>query len=96
MVGGQDELVFDGGSFAMDADGEIRFRAPPFEEGLHLVILRGTARGVVPEPGACAEPLSTEQSVYLALVTGTRDYVTKHDFPGVVIGLSGGILTQRS
>ena len=91
MVGGQDELVFDGGSFVMDADGEVRFRAPPFEEGLHTVVLRGTAKGVVPEAADCARALSTEESVYRALVTGTRDYVTKHGFPGVVIGLSGGI-----
>ena len=91
MVGGQDELVFDGGSFVMDADGEVRFRAQPFEEGLHTVVLEGTNKGVVPEPGVCAEPLSTEESVYRALVTGTRDYVMKHGFPGVVIGLSGGI-----
>ena len=91
MVGGQDELVFDGGSFVMDADGEVRFRAAPFEEGLHSVVLRGGNRGVVPEANDCAEALSTEESVYRALVTGTRDYVTKHGFTGVVIGLSGGI-----
>jgi NAD+ synthase (glutamine-hydrolysing) len=91
MVGGQDELVFDGGSFVMDADGEVRFRARPFEEGLHSVVLQGTAKGVVPEQGECAASLSTEESVYRALVSGTRDYVTKHGFPGVVIGLSGGI-----
>ncbi len=91
MVGGQDELVFDGGSFVMDADGETVFRAPPFEEALYTVSLNGTARGVVPERGHCAEALSTEASIYKALVTGTRDYVTKHGFPGVVIGLSGGI-----
>jgi len=91
MVGGQDELVFDGGSFVMDAEGEICFRAPAFEEGLHAVVIRGAAKGVVPERGECAKPLATEESVYRALVTGTRDYVTKHGFPGVVIGLSGGI-----
>ena len=91
MVGGQDELVFDGGSFVVDAQGETCFRAPPFEEALHTITLRGTVKGVVPEPGACAEALSTEASIYKALVTGTRDYVTKHGFPGVVIGLSGGI-----
>ncbi len=91
MVGGQDELVFDGGSFVMDADGETVFRAPPFEEALYTVSLNGTAKGVVPERGDCAEALSTEASIYRALVTGTRDYVTKHGFPGVVIGLSGGI-----
>jgi len=91
MVGGQDELVFDGGSFAMSAQGEICFRAPPFEEGLHELVLQGTVSGVVPEASACAELLDTEASVYKALVTGTRDYITKHGFPGVILGLSGGI-----
>ncbi len=91
MVGGQDELVFDGGSFAMSAEGEICFRAPPFEEGLHELVLQGTASGVVPEAGDCAELLDTEASVYKALVTGTRDYIRKHGFPGVILGLSGGM-----
>jgi len=91
MVGGQDELVFDGGSFAMSASGEICFRAPPFEEGLHEVVLEGTASGVIPQSGGRAALLDTEASVYKALVTGTRDYITKHGFPGVILGLSGGI-----
>ena len=91
MVGGQDELVFDGGSFAMDADGNVVFRAPPFDEGLHSVALSAGAGGVQPEQGSLAEALPTEESVYRALITGTRDYVDKHGFPGVIIGLSGGI-----
>jgi NAD+ synthase (glutamine-hydrolysing) len=91
MVGGQDELVFDGGSFVMSAGGELRFRAPPFDEGLHKVALRASGSGVEPDLADVAEPLSDEASVYRALVTGTRDYVKKHGFPGVVIGLSGGI-----
>jgi NAD+ synthase (glutamine-hydrolysing) len=91
MVGGQDELVFDGGSFAMDAAGEVVFRAPPFEEGLHLVQLRPGPAGAVVEPGEVAPRLEPETSVYKALVMGTRDYVEKHGFPGVVVGLSGGI-----
>ena len=91
MVGGQDELVFDGGSFAMSAEGEIRFRAPPFEEGLYRLELRASGKGVEPEQGEVAAPLALEASVYSALVTGTRDYVRKHGFPGVIIGLSGGI-----
>jgi len=91
MVGGQDELVFDGGSFVMAADGGITFRAPAFDEGLHLVELHGTASGVVPKDADCTEPLSTEASIYKALVTGTRDYIGKHQFPGVILGLSGGI-----
>ena len=91
MVGGQDELVFDGGSFVMDAAGEIRFRAPAFAEGLHAVVLTAESAGVVPR-GDTVEPLLPEdQSVYEALVCGTRSYVTKHGFPGVLLGLSGGI-----
>lgn len=91
MVGGQDELVFDGGSFVMGADGEICLRAPAFDEGLHEVILTAGADGVGTEPAAISAHLSTEESVYRALLTGTRDYVGKHGFPGVVLGLSGGI-----
>jgi NAD+ synthase (glutamine-hydrolysing) len=91
MVGGQDELVFDGGSFVMDADGEIAFRAKPFKEELPRVVMKATASGVVPEPGDVEPPMSREQSVYEALVTGTRDYVEKNGFPGVILGLSGGV-----
>jgi NAD+ synthase (glutamine-hydrolysing) len=91
MVGGQDELVFDGGSFAISAGGDIRFRAPPFEEGLYRLVLRASGSGVEIEQDEVAEPLPLEASVYRALVTGTRDYVRKHKFPGVIIGLSGGI-----
>lgn len=91
IVGGQDELVFDGGSFVVDAGGVTRFRAPPFDEGLHRVVLSGAAEGVKPKPAEVAELLPAEPSVYRALETGTRDYVGKHRFPGVVIGLSGGI-----
>ncbi len=91
MVGGQDELVFDGGSFIMDARGEIVFRAPAFDEGLHKVTLVARPAGVELVNGDVSDYLPIEQSVYGALVTGTRDYVMKHRFPGVVIGLSGGI-----
>jgi NAD+ synthase (glutamine-hydrolysing) len=91
MVGGQDELVFDGGSFAMDANGEISFRAKAFGEGLFSVLMTAAASGVVPEPGDVEPYLATEQSVYEALVTGTRDYVEKNGFPGVILGLSGGV-----
>lgn len=91
MVGGQDELVFDGGSFVMTGGGDVCFRAPAFDEGLHEVVLNATASGVVPQQGDCAAILDTEASVYQALVAGTRDYITKHNFPGVILGLSGGI-----
>ncbi len=91
MVGGQDELVFDGGSFVMDGDGEISFRAKVFREGLYNVVLRAAASGVAPEAGNVEPLLPVEQSAYQALVTGTRDYVEKNGFPGVVLGLSGGV-----
>jgi NAD+ synthase (glutamine-hydrolysing) len=91
MVGGQDELVFDGGSFVVDADGEVCFRAPAFDEGVHEVVFNAGAAGIQIRAAAVAEYLSTEESVYRALIVGTRDYVDKHRFPGVVIGLSGGI-----
>ena len=94
MVGGQDELVFDGGSFVMDASGEVLLRAPSFKEYLQVIELAADASGVLPKVDL-AEPIEPlagiEQSVYGALVCGTRDYVGKHGFPGVVLGLSGGI-----
>ena len=91
MVGGQDELVFDGGSFAMDADGEIQFRAAPYAEGLYPLILQADGAGVAPLAADISPLLSAEQSVYDALVCGTHDYVKKNGFPGVILGLSGGI-----
>src|SRR5271165_4327054 len=92
LVGGQDELVFDGNSFVMDAQGVVTQRAPAFTEGMYVVDLRLDAAGAVhPIPGATVALQSQEESVYGALVQGTRDYVTKHKFPGVVMGLSGGV-----
>lgn len=91
MVGGQDELVFDGGSFSMDRDGEICFRAEPYVEGLYRVDLQADGSGVRPLPTEITPLMSTEQSVYEALVCGTRDYVDKNGFDGVILGLSGGI-----
>ena len=91
MVGGQDELVFDGGSFAMDRSGEVVFRAAAFRENLYCVQLMADGAGVAPQPAEIAPLLPKEQSVYEALICGTRDYVGKHGFPGVVLGLSGGV-----
>ena len=91
LLGGQDELVFDGGSFAMDAAGEVVHRAAPFEESVSVVeAIRGPA-GVALGASGIAPLQPVEQSVYGALVLGVRDYVNKHRFPGIVMGLSGGI-----
>ena len=90
-VGGQDELVFDGGSFAMDADARLRYRAPAFDEALGVVTLEPGPKTVALAAADVEDLLEDHASIYKALVTGTRDYVTKHGFPGVVLGLSGGI-----
>ncbi|MGO9513454.1 MAG: NAD+ synthase [Steroidobacteraceae bacterium] len=92
LIGGQDELVFDGNSFVMDATGEVTLRAPAFTEGMYVVDLAVADGGAVrPLPGAIVPLQGQEESVYGALVQGTRDYVDKHHFPGVVLGLSGGV-----
>ena len=87
LVGGQDELVFDGGSFVLDAHGELACRLPQFEEALEIVsFCEGRLL-----PGPVAEMQSIEAQVYAALVLGVRDYIGKNRFPGALIGLSGGI-----
>jgi NAD+ synthase (glutamine-hydrolysing) len=92
LLGGQDELVFDGNSFVLDARGNVTLRAPAFAEGMYVVDLAVDAAGVVtPVPGDVVPLQGQEESVYGALVQGTRDYVDKHRFPGAVLGLSGGI-----
>ena len=91
MVGGQDELVFDGGSLVVDRHGAVAFRAPLFEEDLHVVELVRKNGIVVSVPGAVAPTPPLVERVYGALVLGTRDYVDKNGFPGIILGLSGGV-----
>ncbi len=91
LVGGQDELIFDGDSFVMNAEGHLVQRMPAFTEGLYPVDFDVADDQVAPRLGPLAEPLSQEASVYEALVLGVRDFVTKNGFEGVIIGLSGGI-----
>jgi NAD+ synthetase len=86
-VGGQDELVFDGASFVVDADGALAQQVPAWHEALALAEFEGarpkTVRGVLDE--------RLEPQAYSALTVGVRDYVEKNRFPGVLLGLSGGI-----
>jgi NAD+ synthase (glutamine-hydrolysing) len=87
MVGGQDELVFDGGSCAVNSQGELVFAMPQFQEEMGLLqVVAGE-----PQPGVITPALTLEAQVYAALVMGTRDYVRKNHFPGVILGLSGGV-----
>ena len=91
LVGGQDELVFDGGSFVMDATTRITQRTPAFVENLYEADFEFDGQNVTPVQGICHPHMTREESVYHALVLGVRDYVKKNGFRGVVIGLSGGI-----
>lgn len=91
QVGGQDELVFDGGSMVVNADGTLVHRAPLFEDSLSVVKGEITAKGLVFETTAKADNPGHLPCVYRALVAGVRDYVNKNGFKGVVLGLSGGI-----
>jgi NAD+ synthase (glutamine-hydrolysing) len=87
LAGGQDELVFDGASFVLDAGGGVTAAAPHFDEALLLVdFVDG-----VPQPGAFEPQPAQEALAYSALVLGVRDYVGKNGFPGALIGLSGGV-----
>jgi NAD+ synthase (glutamine-hydrolysing) len=90
LVGGQDEVVFDGGSFAVDADGVLAARAPSFREDLFSVVAEPTGQAITLK-GAIAQAREPEAELWDALVLGVRDYVGKNGFPGVLLGLSGGI-----
>ena len=87
MVGGQDELVFDGASFVLNANGDLTHELPAFESMLEIIDFQHS----MPIFGAVAEPLTVEASVYNALKLGLADYINKNGFPGVVLGMSGGI-----
>ncbi len=91
LVGGQDELVFDGGSFVVAADGEVRAAADNFEEGEYALQLDFTGDTAVISGMDVALQEEPLQSTWNALVLGVRDYVNKNRFRGVVLGLSGGI-----
>ena len=91
QVGGQDELVFDGGSFAVTADGEIAAAAPNFLEGTYWLQFHGGDGGATFSGMVVCPPLEELAAIWHALVLGVRDYVDKNRFRGVVLGLSGGV-----
>jgi NAD+ synthase len=91
QVGGQDELVFDGASFALNADRSIAFQLPAFEEAILTTHWTRTASGWHCAKGPMARPEELDQADYTACMLGLRDYVDKNRFRGVVLGLSGGV-----
>ncbi|WVN42559.1 NAD+ synthase [beta proteobacterium MWH-UniP1] len=91
LLGGQDELLFDGGSFVLNSRGDVVARAKQFEEDLLVVDIFSSALADEQIPARLEPELSIEQQAYQALVLGTRDYVTKNGFKGAVLGLSGGV-----
>jgi NAD+ synthase (glutamine-hydrolysing) len=93
LVGGQDEVVFDGASFALQADGTLAMRSESFKEELVFARLERVDGGVgfAHDGAALAAPREAEAQLWDALVVGVRDYIGKNGFPGVILGLSGGI-----
>ena len=90
-VGGQDELVFDGASFVLNADRTLAHRLPDWEEEVRLTHWARGPQGWRCEAGAIAPAEADPEDIYHAMLVGLRDYVNRNRFPGVVLGLSGGI-----
>ncbi len=91
QVGGQDELVFDGASFVLNADRRLAAQLPSWEEAVAITRWRRGAEGWICEEGPLAETEELNAALYSAMMLGLKDYVNKNRFPGVVLGLSGGI-----
>ena len=91
QVGGQDELVFDGGSFVLNADRSLAVQLPSWEEAFAITRWRREEEGWRCEQGPLAATEELNAALYSAMVLGLKDYVNKNRFPGVVLGLSGGI-----
>jgi NAD+ synthase len=91
QVGGQDELVFDGASFVVNPDHSLAAQLPNFRETVALTRWRRSGEGWVCEQGPLDKPAEGLEAIYAAMMLGLRDYVGKNRFPGVLLGLSGGI-----
>ncbi|MEC9268027.1 MAG: NAD+ synthase [Pseudomonadota bacterium] len=91
QVGGQDELVYDGSSFVMNPDYSLAIQMPAFESAVSIAVFERTGEGWHCQPGDRVKPPERMESIYRAMTLGLRDYVRKNGFPGVVLGMSGGI-----
>jgi NAD+ synthase len=91
QVGGQDEVIYDGSSFVLGADRQLKAKLASFREEVATVEFRRNGRGWECQPAAIAPELSHIESIYQGMMLGLRDYVNKTGFPSVIIGLSGGV-----
>lgn len=91
QVGGQDELVYDGSSFVMNPDYSLAIQMPAFESAVSIAVFERTGDGWHCRPGDRVKPPERMESIYRAMTLGLRDYVRKNGFPGVILGMSGGI-----
>src|SRR6185503_1310053 len=91
QVGGQDEVIYDGGSFVLGADRRLKAKLASFREQVSTVEFRRNGGGWECQPGPIAPELEPLDSIYQAMMLGLRDYVNKTGFPSVIIGLSGGV-----
>lgn len=91
QVGGQDELLFDGGSFVLNADGKVAAQLPCFESALAITEWQCTKAGWICEAQRAPRALEEFEAIYLAMMLGLGDYVRKNRFPGALLGLSGGV-----
>ena len=91
LVGGQDELVFDGASFVLDAGCDLAAKLPAWDETVTLSRWTRAGGALIPEKGGIVAQPGDLEAIYRAMVLGLRDYVTKNGFPGVVLGMSGGV-----
>ncbi|MCW8916248.1 MAG: NAD+ synthase [Magnetovibrio sp.] len=91
QVGGQDELVFDGASFVLDTSGNVVSQLPAFKSCIETQTMAWDNDMLMPQPGCHVAELDDNEAIYKALVLGLQDYVNKNHFPGVMIGMSGGV-----
>jgi NAD+ synthase len=91
QVGGQDEVIYDGASFVLGADRQLKCKLPAFREQVTTVECLRNGKGWECQPGPIAPELDELDSIYQAMMLGLRDYVNKTGFPSVIIGLSGGV-----
>ncbi len=91
LVGGQDEVVFDGASFALNADGALAMQAPSFVEKMPIALVNTAQAAIEIVVDVSTKAVDEDEQLWHALVLGVRDYITKNGFPSALLGLSGGI-----